>query len=131
MELNAQASKPSVITWYKAYCILMAISYLIFSAYLFFLIQYPKDPIFEQMGLDTNIILRMEESWGSILGGTISLTLFFGAALFLPKKSWIWIYGIVAIIIGICNCCCLPLAIPLLIFWLRSDVKLYFGWKKT
>lgn len=54
------------------------------------------------------------------------LMVFYLAAPFLPRKKWVWIYGIVAIAIGLTSACTLLAAIPLLIFWLRNDVKWWY-----
>jgi hypothetical protein len=59
----------------------------------------------------------------------LGLVLFvpFAIAPFLPNKSWVWIYGIVMIGIGMTSLCCLPATIPLLIFWLKPETRQYFG----
>ena len=51
----------------------------------------------------------------------------FAVGLFLPRKPWGWIMGIVLIALGMTSVCCLPATIPLLIFWLKPDAKAYFG----
>jgi drug/metabolite transporter (DMT)-like permease len=55
---------------------------------------------------------------------------FFGAyalAPFLPRKSWVWVFGLVLICIGLTSACCLPVCIPLLIFWLKPEMKAFYG----
>lgn len=51
----------------------------------------------------------------------------FVAALFLPAKPWVWVYHLVLICLGLSSVCCLPVCIPLLIQWLKPDVRAYFG----
>lgn len=51
----------------------------------------------------------------------------FLVAPFLPKKPWAWIYGIVMICFSMTSCCCLPASIPLLLFWIKPETKLFFG----
>ncbi len=51
----------------------------------------------------------------------------FLAAPFLPKAPWAWIYHIVLISVGMTSVCCMPISIPLLIFWLKPETKAFFG----
>lgn len=45
----------------------------------------------------------------------------------LPRKSWVWVYNLVLICGGMTSCCCLPASIPLLVYWIKPDVKLWFN----
>jgi hypothetical protein len=51
----------------------------------------------------------------------------FVAALFLPAKPWVWVCHLVLISLGLTSVCCMPVCIPLLIQWLKPDVRAYFG----
>jgi hypothetical protein len=51
----------------------------------------------------------------------------FVTGIFLPRKSWAWIFGLVLICIGLTSACLLPFCIPLLIFWIKPETKTYFG----
>lgn len=51
----------------------------------------------------------------------------FAAAFFLPRKPYNWIVGLVLIALGMTSACCLPAAVPLLIFWLKPETKAHFG----
>ena len=57
----------------------------------------------------------------------IVLCIPFAITPLLPAKPWVWIYGIVLIAIGMTSACCLPATIPLLVFWIKPEVKSYFG----
>ena len=94
---------------------------------------------FPPEGSDLRDVLRMVDFLGRVAeGGGVHLedrvmvigggSVAVEAALFLPKKPWVWVYGIVAVCVGLPNCCFLPLSIPVLIFWLRPETKQYFGW---
>ena len=63
---------------------------------------------------------------GIYLAMGIVFTIPFLIALFLPRKPWTWIYHIVMICLGMTGCT-LVFSIPLLIFWLKPDVKGYYG----
>jgi hypothetical protein len=49
------------------------------------------------------------------------------AAVFLPPVPWAWIYHLVLICVGMTSVCCIPVCVPLLIFWIRPETKAYFG----
>ena len=51
----------------------------------------------------------------------------FAAAPFLPRRPWVWVYDLVLICLGLTSCACLPITIPLLIFWLKPETKVWFG----
>jgi predicted membrane-bound dolichyl-phosphate-mannose-protein mannosyltransferase len=55
---------------------------------------------------------------------SIPLVLLFGIAPLLKGKVG-WILGFVTIGIGLTSACCLPASIPLLIFWLKPELKAY------
>ena len=55
----------------------------------------------------------------------------YAIAPFLPRKSWVWVFGLVLICIGLTSLCCLPVCIPLLIAWLKPDVKQFYGRTET
>jgi hypothetical protein len=61
----------------------------------------------------------------TVLG--LLLGIIFGIAPFLPKQPWTWIFGIVLISMGMTSACCLPAAIPLLIYWIKPETKAFFG----
>lgn len=112
--------KPQVYTWFVVYCVLMAIMYLFVAALGIF---YPM--LTEMAGKDG----RME---GQVMGiiYTLSGIIFFipfAIAPFLKPGPGVWIYDLVLICLGMTSCCCLPITIPLLIFWIKPEVKNYFG----
>ena len=55
----------------------------------------------------------------------------YAAAPFLPQKSWVWVFGLVLICIGLSSACCLPVCIPLLIHWLKPEMKAFYGRTST
>ena len=116
------ADAPKILTWFKAYSALFAALYLACagSSLIFFLVE-PAE-------LDTS-------KEGAIFVGLILLLigLVFAAAFALPfflqPRPWVWIYDLVLICIGLTSPCCMPASIPLLIYWLKPEVKAYFGRK--
>lgn len=118
--MNGDQPQPQVLLWFKVYCGVMAFIYFLFILFgLVFMILGPSDP---EVTTAEAIFL------GIIMSG---VGLVFGAAFavpfFAPKKKWSWIYSIILIALGMTSCCVLPFAIPLLIFWLKPEVKVLYG----
>ena len=109
-------SRPKVIIWFKVYAILLSLIY-------FFMVII--SPIFLLSG----------ES-GFILSGLFIIILCFPLFIisilpvFLPRRPWVWVYSLIIIGIGMTSACCLPASLPLLIFWLKPDVKRFYGYKE-
>jgi hypothetical protein len=111
---------PPVWPWFITYCVLMALMYLLLAAAgVFLLTAAPagrnRDPVEMQIQ--------------GVIFTVMGLPLFaaFAAGPFLPKRPWVWIYNMVLICLGLTSMCCLPATIPLLIFWLKPETKLWFG----
>jgi len=111
---------PKCVKWFKAYCAILALCYIfcIGLSFVFFLI----DPV----------ELDMEPFLARIMGAMFLVlgTILFSACIlpfFLRPKPWVWIYDLVIICIGFASMCFWPFCIPLLIFWLKTETKSYFG----
>ena len=65
---------------------------------------------------------------GALLGGLgFVFFVMYLVPYVLPRRPWVWVYDIVLIAIGLTSCLTLPLALPLLIFWLKPEPKAWFG----
>lgn len=106
--------------WYRVYCGVMVALYLFVTVMGVFLASYAP----------TTREYRSEETFVmgiiyAVLG--VIFFLVFAVALFLPRKSYNWIVGIVMMAIGMTSCCFLPFLIPLIIYWVKPETKAYFG----
>lgn len=112
--------KPPVVKWFVVYCVLMALMYLaLVVTGIVFLFADPSD-------LDMKAAEARIMSVVFIIMGLIFCAPFlFG--IFLPQKSWAWIFGLVLICVGLTSACLLPICIPLLVFWIKPETKTYFG----
>jgi hypothetical protein len=115
-----RSQEPAVWKWYVAYCVVMAIMWFMLVIVGFtFLLPGPPDP---------EMSPREAEVMGFILIGLgVALATPYVAAPFLPRRRWAWVLGIVLIALSMSGTCCLPAAIPLLIFWLKPENKAFFG----
>lgn len=113
-------SKPKVITWYKIYCgVMIFIALLLIFYGLLLLLLDPIDTAMESS--EEAIILGVT----FLIIGTIFVT-FYAIPLVARPRPWGWVYGFVAMGLGMTSCCSLPAAIPLLIYWLKPETKAYF-----
>jgi len=113
---------PAVWYWYVAYCIAMALLYfgVIALGGVFYGMAdaiAAEDP--EMSAAEARVM--------GVLFVVICLPLFllYAVAPFLPKGKFARILGIVNIAIGMTSACCLPAAIPLLIFWIKPELKAF------
>lgn len=108
--------------WYVAYCALMALIYLacaVGGGFLLFF-DFPG-------GIREAELTQIRVQGGIMMGMGVLFLGIFAVAPFLPKKPWNWIYGICLIALGMTSCCFLPITIPLLIQWLKPELKAFFG----
>ena len=110
---------PPVYKWFVAYSICMALLYLVTAGMgIVFMVMEPD--------------AEMSAAEAKIMGVVcliLGLVFFvpYAAAPFLPRQSWVWVLGLVLICIGLTSACCLPVCIPLLIFWLKPEMKAFYG----
>ena len=110
---------PPAYKWFVVYCVLMALLYLVTAVMgIVFMVSAP-DP-------------EMSPTESKVMGVVIFVLGLgflapYAAAPFLPRKSWVWVFGLVLICIGLSSACCLPVCIPLLIFWLKPEMKAFYG----
>ena len=118
--LNVYQPKPPVMTWFAAYCVLMALLYLFcFVMGIIFLTVQPAQRDMSPGETQAMGIVLV------VMG--LALAIPFAAGPFLPRKSWAWVFGLVLICLGLTSVCCLPATIPLLIHWIKPEVKAYYG----
>ena len=66
-----------------------------------------------------------------ILLGLIVLTsLAYFVMPFLPRRRSVWVYGIVLLALACMSLVTAPVSIALLIFWVKPDVRSYFGYER-
>lgn len=58
---------------------------------------------------------------------SLPLMAIFVFGLNLPRRKWGWIFGIVLIAIGLTSPCCMPASIPLLIFWMKPELRRFYN----
>ena len=110
---------PSAHIWFVAYCVLMALAYLSLSVMgiVFMFIEPDQDMSAAEAKVMGIVFLVMG----------VAFCVPYAAAPFLPRQSWVWVFNLVLICIGLGSLCCLPICIPLLLSWMKPDMKAYYG----
>ena len=119
----APTERPGVVTWFTVYALLMALVYLLLAG--FGVAIFVVGP--EQFQTAENDAQAMTIQGVVFIVMGLALCVPFAIAPFLPRKPGVWIYDLVLICLGLTSCACLPITIPLLIFWIKPENKLWFG----
>lgn len=116
--VHYNGQKPQVVTWYYVYVVVLCLMFLavIVGAAL---VLAGVFPIPEEEQTDATVVSLIY----LIMGGFILIPCL--VAFFLPRRKWVWIYHMVLICLGLTGCTVVG-CIPLLIFWLKPEVKAYF-----
>ena len=109
---------PGVILWYRIYCALMGVLYALLVILFLFLRSLPD---IEQVMNPSEYTEFQITSMVVIIFGVPFAILYF-ACVFMASKRWHWVLGIISIGLGMTGCC-LPVCIPLLIFWIKPETK--------
>jgi hypothetical protein len=115
-------ARPSVILWFRVYAAVMTLASL---AMLGLAIMMGYAATRPEVALDANaagaplvaIVLALLAA---------ALVALYGVATFVPFKPWGWSVGLVAIALGLAGGGAI-FAIPLLVFWLKPQVKAAFA----
>lgn len=108
--------------WFVAYCVLMALLYLFVAGMGAVLLVlgpggYARGREAEELTIQGIIFL----------GVGLVFVIPYAMGPFLKGKSWGWIFGIVLIAVGMTSCCLWPITIPLIIQWVKPEMKRMFG----
>lgn len=117
--MTNQNEQPKCIIWFKVYCGFMALMYLFIIVFGLVLLVFPEQ-------LEMNRIEALVTGFACLVVGLV-LFIPFLMGIFLKPKPWVWIFDIVLICIGFTSCLTLAFSIPLFIFWIKPDLKAYFG----
>ena len=106
--------------WYRVYCMVMVALYVMVMA--LGVILAVVQPESDTGSAEESLIMGLAYA---IVGAIFAVV--YAVALFLPRKPFNWIVGIVMLAIGMTSCCFIPAALPLLIFWIKPETQAYFG----
>jgi hypothetical protein len=116
---SLNTATPSAFKWFVAYCMFMALLYL--TTMVMGIVFMFIEPDREMSAAEARIM--------GVVFIILGLVFFvpYAIAPFLPRQSWVWVFGLVLICIGLTSLCCLPVCIPLLISWSKPEMKEFYG----
>jgi uncharacterized membrane protein len=116
---SSEPQKPTVWNWYVTYCVAMAVLHLLVVAAGFVVLF--TAPATTDRELTAKKFLS---SLYIVLGFVFLIP--YAAGPLLPRRKWAWVMGLVLICFGMTSVCCLPAAVPLLIWWIKPETKEYY-----
>ncbi|HEX8773527.1 MAG TPA: hypothetical protein VF735_07940 [Pyrinomonadaceae bacterium] len=108
--------------WFVAYCVLMALLYLFVAGMGAALLVIRPGGYTRGRGAGELTI----QGIAFLLAGLV-FAVPYAMGPFLKGKSWGWVFGIVLIAIGMTSCCLWPITIPLIVQWVKPEMKRLFG----
>lgn len=116
---------PSAVAWFKAYCVIQALFMLMFVGFGAFM---GLAPLIDPASFPTNP--GDPPMW--LIGGLISLAytpalVAYVVGIFAGQKKWVYTFGLVMAALSFVCGGCWPLGIAVLIFWLKPEVKAWYG----
>ena len=114
--------RPGVIRWFNGYAVCMAIVYAlcVIAGVVFLTLSE------ETLRAEGTDVMEVRIQGVALLVVGIPLMLVFAAGPLAPRRNWVWIFHIVLMGIGLTSVCCLPATIPLLIAYIKPEVKTWF-----
>lgn len=117
--------EPPVWKWFRVYVGLMSVLYLAFAGMGLFMIAFGPTIAESSRNPSDAFVMPFLGGVYAVLGFVFMGVFVYG--LMIPRKPWAWIYGLVLICFGMTSPCCMPASIPLLIFWIKPEMKAFFG----
>ncbi|MFN3167817.1 MAG: hypothetical protein ACE37H_12210 [Phycisphaeraceae bacterium] len=121
--------KPSVIAWFKAYAVFMVLLYIGVTALGLFMVSNADTLFTPEPRPGSSVPTSSEEAvfMGVVYAALgVVLAIVFAVSLFTPRRFWGWVYNLVMICIGLTSCCFWPITIPLLIYWIKPEVRAWY-----
>ncbi len=120
------SSQPGVVLWFKIFCGFMLALYLMVAGLGTLMLMMPELLVDPEAGIASNQPADTTEA--AIMGGVYLalggiLAVLYVLPFFLPRRKGTWVYNLVMICLSMTSFCCLPAAIPLLIFWIKQETR--------
>lgn len=117
----ATGSADRAYRWFVVYVIAMMVLCVLYAIGGAFLLLYD----FDSLTAAERDELRFQG--GILLFIGLGYLVVNAVGLFLPRKPWGWVYGLILIGFGLASCCTWPATIPLMIQWVKPEMKARFG----
>jgi hypothetical protein len=113
--------RPPVLLWQNLYCAAMAALYGLFAVGGVLMMIFRQHLVDETNSPGELLIVGLVFV---IMG--LGLAAPFAVAPFLARRRWVWVLHLVLIAVGMTSCACLPVTVPLLVFWIRPETQAWF-----
>ena len=108
--------------WYVVYCVAMLLLSVLVAVIGVFLVAFA-----DKIGESDEERLEMLITGAVYAVISVPFAIAFALAPFLKRGRLGWVYGIVMIALGMTSCCTVPICIPLLIFWLKPELRTFLN----
>ena len=116
--VHPQVKPPRVIFWYRIYCSFTGV----FWGLLVFLFLFLRSLSDLEQNMSSSDFTEFQITSVIMIFVGIPFALLYFCCAFMTHRGWHWILGFVSIGLGMSGCC-LPVCIPLLIFWIKPETK--------
>lgn len=117
---DSPALRPRVVGVFKIYALLLGLVYLLAAGLLYLISQ-------GQAAQEQAVPAAVRYARVGLIALCSALSMAFLAVPALPRKPWVWGYGLACIVLGLTSFVAIPLALPLLLFWIKPETKAYFA----
>lgn len=112
--------RPAAVLWFKIYSAVMTLMYLGTIAMGGMLVMLSS----EVSGAEQTELLIYGVVF-VITGAVFGIASF--VSLFLPRTKWAYVMQLMLVALGMTSCCFLPFCIPILLGYMKPEVKRYFN----
>lgn len=123
------AEEPRVLFWFRVYLAVMCLMYLGVTVIGILGLMAGQGIFALESSSEDAFMLTLMGFLFTLMGAILFAICCI--PFFAPQRSWVWIYDLVIICIGMTSACFLPACIPLLIYWLKPETKAWFGRSDT
>jgi hypothetical protein len=113
--------QPKTVMWFRIYAGALAVTYALTAVLGALMVLFGDNMPRHHQDLPAKLegVLYMVVA--------VPLCALFAVGVPSSRARWRWAFGFVLLAIGTMSCCCLPVVIPIMVMWLKPDVKEWFG----
>lgn len=121
-QFEIDAPEPKAVKWFRIYCGVLAFLHVLYIPAGFFISRtLPKYP---EVAQSPELMQTLPSLGLTIIVMGIAFGAGFMSTMFLPRKPAS--YGIALTSLLIATPCCFVIAVPVLLMWLKPEVKAYY-----
>lgn len=123
-DYSSEAERPAAVLYFRVFCGFMAVMYVLVIGMGVFLMALPTFvPSSASSGPGQHESLVLGAVY-AFVGAVAAIP--YGLGTVIGRRPWVHTFGIVMIGLTMTSCLCIPLALPLLLAWLKPEVKAWY-----